>query len=358
MSNPTSTPTPPEAAGAAAVSDETEPLLVVEDLRIVYDSPRGPVEACSGVNLTVRPGEFVGIVGESGCGKSTLLFGIAQLHTAPARIAGGRVLFRGRNLVELPIKELNDLRWRNIAVVMQSAMNALNPVRTIADQFKDAILAHEKWSEEKIRERSAEVLRLVAIDPVHLRSYPHQLSGGMRQRAMIAMALLFTPDLIVMDEPTSALDVVAQRSLMVQIKELQQQLGFAVVFVTHDMSLVSHFSDRLLVMYAGQVVEFGPTRTVFDTPSHPYSRSLLDAFPSIRGPKVPLTGIPGDPPNLAHPPAGCRFNPRCPQVRERCRTEAPELFDVTGGEVVSRCLAHHPTEPLSLAQAEEVEVQS
>jgi oligopeptide/dipeptide ABC transporter ATP-binding protein len=360
MSNPTSTPTPPEAAGAATVSAETEPLLVVADLRIVYDSPRGPVEACSGVNLTVRPGEFVGIVGESGCGKSTLLFGIAQLHTEPARIAGGRVLFRGRDLVKLPIKELNDLRWRNIAVVMQSAMNALNPVRTIGDQFKDAILAHEKWSEDRIRERSAEVLRLVAIDPVHLRSYPHQLSGGMRQRAMIAMALLFTPDLIVMDEPTSALDVVAQRSLMVQIKELQQQLGFAVVFVTHDMSLVSHFSDRLLVMYAGQVVEFGPTRTVFDTPSHPYSRSLLDAFPSIRGPKVPLTGIPGDPPNLAHPPAGCRFNPRCPQVQERCLTEVPELFDVdvAGGEVVSRCLFHHPTEPLTVVQDEEVEVQS
>ena len=358
MSNPTSTPTPPEAADAAAVSAETEPLLVVEDLRIVYDSPRGPVEACSGVNLTVRPGEFEGIVGESGCGKSTLLFGIAQLHSAPARSAGGQVLFKGRDLVGMPVKELNDLRWRELAVVMQSAMNALNPVRTIADQFKDAILAHEKWPEERIRERSAEVLRLVAIDPVHLRSYPHQLSGGMRQRAMIAMALLFTPDLIIMDEPTSALDVVAQRSLMVQIKELQQQLGFAVVFVTHDMSLVSHFSDRLLVMYAGQVVEFGPTRTVFDTPSHPYSRSLLDAFPSIRGPKVPLTGIPGDPPNLARPPAGCRFHPRCPQVRERCLTEAPELFDVAGGEVVSRCLAHHPTEPLNLAQAEEVEVQS
>jgi len=372
MSDPTSTPTPPEAtasaavaatAGSAATAADGEALLVVEDLRIVYDSPRGPVEACSGVNLTVRPGEFVGIVGESGCGKSTLLFGIAQLHTEPARIAGGRVLFRGRDLVRLPVRELNDLRWRNIAVVMQSAMNALNPVRTIGDQFKDAILAHEKWSEEKIHERSAEVMQLVAIDPVHLHSFPHQLSGGMRQRAMIAMALLFTPDLIVMDEPTSALDVVAQRSLMVQIKELQQQLGFAVVFVTHDMSLVSHFSDRLLVMYAGQVVEFGPTRTVFDTPSHPYSRSLLDAFPSIRGPKVPLTGIPGDPPNLAHPPAGCRFNPRCPVVHERCRSEAPELFDVAGAAVVSRCLAHHPTEPLVLASqahdaAQEAEVQS
>jgi len=180
----------------------------------------------------------------------------------------------------------------------------------------------------------------------------------MRQRSMIAMALLLTPDLVIMDEPTSALDVVAQRSLMAQIKELQDRLGFAVIFVTHDMSLVSHFSDRLLVMYAGQVVEFGPTRTVFDTPSHPYSKSLLDAFPSIRGPKVPLVGIPGDPPNLAHPPAGCRFHPRCPVAQERCESEEPELFTVSSAgaagasgasvPVLSRCLAHHPSEPLEI----------
>ena len=159
---------------------------------------------------------------------------------------------------------------------------------------------------------------MVGIDPVHLKSYPHQLSGGMRQRSMIAMALLFTPDLVIMDEPTSALDVVAQRSLMVQIKELQDELGFAVIFVTHDMSLVSHFSDRLMVMYAGQVAEFGPTRQVFDAPQHPYTIGLMEAFPSIRGPRVPLTGIPGSPPDLARPPQGCRFAPRCPKVMTRC----------------------------------------
>src|SRR5262249_12950218 len=159
---------------------------------------------------------------------------------------------------------------------------------------------------------------LVCIDKVHLDSYPHQLSGGMRQRTMIAMALLFTPELVIMDEPTSALDVVAQRSLMVQVKELQRRLGFAIIFVTHDMSLVSHFSDQLIVMYAGQAVEFGPTRQVFDAPSHPYSQGLLDAFPSIRGPRAVLMGIPGSPPDLSHPPCGCRFHPRCPFAFDRC----------------------------------------
>jgi peptide/nickel transport system ATP-binding protein len=215
-------------------------------------------------------------------------------------------------------------------------MNALNPVASIGAQFADAMAAHGKRGRAEIAERSVEVLRLVGIDPIHLRSYPHQLSGGMRQRAMIAMALLFTPDLVIMDEPTSALDVVAQRALMHQIRQLQARLGFAVVFVTHDMSQVSHYSDQLLVMYAGQVVEHGPTRTVFDAPAHPYSRGLLEAFPSIRGPRVPLTGIPGSPPDLARPPTGCRFQPRCPVALPECAGTRPALYPV--GPAHSRCL--------------------
>jgi len=316
------------------------PILSVEDLTVVYDSPLGEVRAVDGVGLSVDRGEFVGVVGESGCGKSTLLFAVARLLSPPARIAGGSVTFRGVNLVTMTDRELNHLRWRHYSVVMQSAMNALNPVISIGAQFKDAIEAHARYTKQEILERSTEVLQLVGIDPVHLRSYPHQLSGGMRQRAMIAMALLFTPDLVIMDEPTSALDVVAQRSLMVQIKELQQRLGFAVVFVTHDMSLVSHFSDQLLVMYAGRVVEAGPTRTVFDTPAHPYSQGLLDAFPSIRGPRVPLTGIPGAPPDLRVPPPGCRFAPRCPHSRDVCHRVEPHLYEV--GPARSRCLRHVP----------------
>ena len=315
-----------------------EPILDVQDLSVDYLADRGAVRAVADVSFTLGPGEFLGIVGESGCGKSTLLFAIAQLLAPPAEIADGRVTFHGQSLVGLTDRQLAAVRWKDLSVVMQSAMNALNPTKSIGSQFKDALRAHGVGARSEIADRSAEVLRMVGIDPVHLKSYPFQLSGGMRQRSMIAMAMLFTPDLVIMDEPTSALDVVAQRSLMVQIKELQQRLGFAIIFVTHDMSLVSHFSDRLMVMYAGQVAEAGATRKVFDAPRHPYSAGLLDAFPSIRGPKVPLTGIPGRPPDLARPPAGCRFAPRCPQVMDRCRVDAPELYAVDGVDV--RCLRY------------------
>jgi peptide/nickel transport system ATP-binding protein len=325
-------------------------ILTTRGLSVEYGTADGAVVAVDNVDLDVRPGEFVGVVGESGCGKSTLLFAIARLLSPPAEISGGTVEFRGDNLVTMTEKQLNVLRWRNLSVVMQSAMNALNPVTSIGAQFKDTLVAHGKPSKREIAERSVEVLKLVGIDPVHLHSYPFQLSGGMRQRAMIAMALLFTPDLVIMDEPTSALDVVAQRSLMVQIKQLQEELGFAVVFVTHDMSLVSHFSDRLVVMYAGQVVESGPTRAVFDNPSHPYTRGLLDAFPSIRGPRVRLTGIAGRPPELRNPPSGCRFNPRCPVVMPHCPTTPPDLYPADGS--VARCLRHAPaTDAAAVSEA-------
>jgi peptide/nickel transport system permease protein len=336
----------PRAASPAAeprpadVPVDGEKILEVRDLSVAYASDRGDVVAVDHVDFELARGEFLGIVGESGCGKSTLLYAIARLLGAPlsGEITGGRVIFRGRDMVTLTERELRRIRWREYSVVMQSAMNALNPVLTVAAQMRDACEAHSDMSASEIETRSKEVLRLVSIDPVHLHSYPHQLSGGMRQRAMIAMALLFTPDLIIMDEPTSALDVVAQRSLMMQIKELQQELGFAVIFVTHDMSLVSHFSDRLMVMYAGQVAEFGETRRVFDKPLHPYSRGLLEAFPSIRGAKTHLLGIPGAPPDLLRPPTGCRFAPRCPHAMAVCHAAEPRLLDIDGDLV--RCVLY------------------
>jgi peptide/nickel transport system permease protein len=331
---------PPRDRPEATVEDG--PVLKVEDLSVAYATDAGPVVAVDHVDFELARGEFLAIVGESGCGKSTLLYAIARLlgSPQPGEIVGGSVLFRGRDLVLLEEKELRAIRWRDLSVVMQSAMNALNPVLTVADQMRDACRAHSNMSNKEIEERSREVLRLVSIDPVHLHSYPHQLSGGMRQRAMIAMALLFTPELVIMDEPTSALDVVAQRSLMVQIKELQERLGFAVIFVTHDMSLVSHFSDRLLVMYAGQVAELSETQALFDRPLHPYSQGLLEAFPSIHGPKVRLAGIPGAPPDLAHPPAGCRFAPRCPRAEARCLEAEVPLYRRNGSLV--RCVLQEP----------------
>ena len=311
-------------------------VLEVRDLSVEYLLERGTVLAVDEVSFDLAAGEFIGIVGESGCGKSTLLFAIAQLLVPPAEIIGGSVVFKGRNMVGLTDKEMTAIRWKDLSVVMQSAMNALNPVKSIGAQFADAMRAHGVASKAQIADRSAEVLRMVGIDPIHLKSYPHQLSGGMRQRSMIAMAMLFTPDLVIMDEPTSALDVVAQRSLMVQIKELQERLGFAIIFVTHDMSLVSHFSDRLLVMYAGQVAELGATRKVFDHPLHPYSRGLLEAFPAIAGPKVSLTGIPGAPPDLSSTPNECRFLPRCNRSIEACSAGVPELIEKDGTLV--RCV--------------------
>jgi peptide/nickel transport system ATP-binding protein len=294
-----------DAAGRAPAG-RAGAMLTVSDLSVEYAMDRGTVVAVDNVSFHLDPGEFIGIVGESGCGKSTLLFAIAQLLVSPAAITGGSVIFQGQNMVGLTDKQMATVRWKDMSVVMQSAMNALNPVKSIEAQFRDAMWAHGRTARAEVAARSAE--------------------------------MLLTPDLVIMDEPTSALDVVAQRSLMVQIKELQEELGFAVIFVTHDMSLVSHFSDRLMVMYAGQVAELGPTRHVFDSPLHPYSAGLLDAFPSIRGPRVPLTGIPGSPPDLARPPPGCRFAPRCPKVMSRCEQEAPELYGVDGISV--RCFLH------------------
>ena len=313
-------------------------LLEVRGLSVAYATDADPVVAVDNVDFDLSAGEFLAVVGESGCGKSTLMLAISQLLVKPAGITSGSVAFHGREMAQMSDKQLRHVRWQEFSVVMQSAMNSLNPVMTIGQQMRDACKAHQAMSKEEIAERSKQVLRLVSIDPVHLNSYPHQLSGGMRQRCMIAMALLFTPDLVIMDEPTSALDVVAQRSLMRQIKELQDRLGFATLFVTHDIALVGHFSDRVLVMYAGQVAELGSTRSLFSTPRHPYARALLEAYPTVRGPKIPLTGIAGSPPNVAALPPACRFQPRCADAMPECSVVPPPLYDM--GDSIVRCLLY------------------
>jgi peptide/nickel transport system ATP-binding protein len=324
---------------ASAPSGDRQVILDIKDLSVEYAGETAGVMAVDRVSLQVGKGEFLGVVGESGCGKSTLLFAVARLLQPPAEIVGGDVVFAGQNLIHMREKQLRHLRWRDYSIVMQSAMNALNPVMSIGSQLADAINAHGRVPKREAKRRGADVLELVGIDPVHLDSYPHQLSGGMRQRAMIAMALIFTPDLIIMDEPTSALDVVAQRSLMVQIKQLQREFGFTVIFVTHDMALVGRYSDRLAIMYAGQLVELDTTRAIFKDPKHPYTQGLLAAYPSVHGPKQELKGIPGRPPDLRFPPAGCRFHPRCPHAMNICPVAEPDLYTPRGTDLV-RCFLY------------------
>jgi oligopeptide/dipeptide ABC transporter ATP-binding protein len=296
------------------------PILEISDLSVVYRTPGGDVRAVENVSLELNPGEVVGLCGESGSGKSTLAYGATRLLRTPALVTSGSVHYGGRrltgggdpvDLMTMTHHELRAMRWREIAIVFQSAMNALNPVLRIQDQLLDAIQAHLKLSRREAHDKAAELLDLVGIPRNRLRSYPHELSGGMRQRVMIAMALAADPEVVIMDEPTTALDVVVQRDILAQIVELKERLGFAVLFITHDLSLLLELADRIAVMYAGRLMETGASQDLIRDPAHPYTRGLLNSFPSIRGPRRELTGIPGSPPDLRDPAPGCPFVPRC-----------------------------------------------
>ncbi len=309
------------------------PLLSVSDLRVEYLTGSGAVKAVDGVSFDIAQGEVLGLAGESGSGKSTIAHALMRLLHPPAVIAGGEIRFQDQDVLALSGRDLEDFRWSKISMVFQSAMNSLNPVMTIGDQITDAIHAHKKISKTRANERAAELLEAVGIEPQRLRSYPHQLSGGMRQRAVIAIALALEPPMMIMDEPTTALDVVMQREIMQQIEELKLRLGFSILFITHDLSLLVEFSDRIAVMYAGEIVELGPAREIFSNPLHPYTRGLMNSFPALEGKKVHLTGIPGSPPNMLNPPSGCRFHPRCSlfqpmhaQVRPKLREAEPGHF--------------------------------
>lgn len=312
------------------------PLLTVHRLQVHYATARGTVKAVQDVSFSIEPGEVFGLAGESGCGKTTIGYAITRLHKPPAFIAGGNIWFDGRDLLALSEEEIREVRWRDISIVPQSAMNALNPVLTVGDQIVDAILAHESIPRHVAEERAAELLTMVSIDPSRLRHYPHQFSGGMRQRAVIAIALALKPRLVVLDEPTTALDVVVQRDIMQQLAALKDQLGFSMLFITHDLSLMVEFSDRIGIMYAGNLVEVANARALFSVPHHPYTQGLMNSFPSIHGPRRALTGIPGTPPNLITPPQGCRFWPRCPvAIAGTCDREVPALRPVGGDHNVA-----------------------
>jgi peptide/nickel transport system ATP-binding protein len=320
----------------------TSTLIELERLVVDYVLPDGRVRAVDGIDLRIEPGEIVGLAGESGCGKSTTAQAVMQILRPPAQVTSGRILFRGEDLTGLGREELRKFRWRNVSMVFQSAMSALNPVLRIGDQFVDMMKAHERVSKSDALGRAGDLLELVGIDRRRVRAYPHELSGGMRQRTIIAMALALEPELVIMDEPTTALDVVVQREILQQIQDLQRELGFAVLFITHDLSLLLEFADRIAIMYAGEIVERTTAATLFGNPLHPYTVGLMRSFPPLTGPMERMTGIPGTPPDLAAPPAGCRFHPRCPHCRvedaalyARQTAERPTLREVEPGHHVA-----------------------
>jgi peptide/nickel transport system ATP-binding protein len=302
-----------------------EPLLSISDLCVDYITDDGNARAVNKVNLDIYPGETVGLAGESGCGKSTLAFAIANLHNAPALISGGQINFQGQDVLTMSPEELRQFRWSKASMVFQSAMNSLNPVITIGDQLVDVVLAHETISIAEAEKRAIAMLDMVGIHASRMKSYPHQLSGGMRQRVVIAIALILRPKLIIMDEPTTALDVVVERDIMDQLYDLKEELGFAILFISHDLGLMGQITDRIGIMYAGKMVELGETEGIIANPQHPYTQGLLRSFPTIHGPKERLEGIPGHPLNLLDVPDGCYFQDRCSQCDTICIDMMPNI---------------------------------
>ncbi|WP_201002003.1 ABC transporter ATP-binding protein [Paenibacillus glycanilyticus] len=308
-------------------------LLQVRHLSIEYAAARGVVRAVDDVTFSIGKGEIFGLAGESGCGKSTTAFGVSRLLRHPARIAGGSVQLDGTELTTLSNEEFDRLRWSKISIVLQSAMNNLNPVLKICDQLTDAILAHEPHAGKEVRQRAEQLMRLVDLPVDRLDSYPHELSGGMRQRVVIAMALALQPSLVIMDEPTTALDVVVQNGIIRKIMELQKKFGFSILFITHDLPLMLEMCDRIGIMYAGKLVEVTSREQILQKPRHPYTQGLLNSFPSLSGPKQRLSGNPGHTPDLIRPPAGCRFCPRCSQALALCETQQPNLMQDEKGQI-------------------------
>ena len=306
------------------------PLLKIQNLCVDYVTDHGNARAVNNVDLEIHPGETVGLAGESGCGKSTLAFAIANLHCAPALITGGEILFEGKDVLKMSEEELRSFRWAKASMVFQSAMNALNPVITIGEQMIDVVLAHEDVTRAEAKARAIKSLELVDIHASRMESYPHQLSGGMRQRVVIAIALILRPKLIIMDEPTTALDVVVEREIMNQLYDLKEEFGFAILFISHDLALMGEITDRIGVMYGGKMIELGASTDLITSPKHPYTRGLLKSFPTIFGPKTRLEGIPGNPLNLLEVPNGCYFQSRCTECVDQCISQMPALKRLSG----------------------------
>ena len=327
------------AARAAAATQPVAgpaPILSVRDLSVEFESPSGPLRAVDEVSFDLRRGEILGLVGESGSGKTTAVMAMLRLLPPGGRVVGGSVRFDGQEILELGPDELRALRWSRLSIVFQGAMNALNPVRTVGDQIAEALRTHEAgMSEREIKDRVDELLRRVGISPGQGRRYPHTFSGGMRQRAMIALALACRPDVIIADEPTTALDVMIQAQILELLVGLAREYGMGTIIVTHDLGVVAQVCDRVVVMYGGRVAEKGDVTTIYGTPRHPYTQLLLNAFPNVAEEDRTLRAIPGTPPRLDALPPGCRFTPRCPYAFERCSAEIPPLYPQGDGHAAA-----------------------
>jgi peptide/nickel transport system ATP-binding protein len=318
-------------------------VVSVRDLRVYYATPRRPVRAVDGVTLDIAAGEVVGLVGESGCGKSTLGRGILGLLPEGA-VSDGQVLFGGRNLVEMTDKELRKLRGPDLGLIFQEPMTRLNPLMRIEDHFRETLEEHEpKLSDTEVRRRSLEALGRMGIPPTRFRQYPHEFSGGMRQRIMIALALVLRPKLLIADEPTTSLDVIVEAQILRILSDLRETFGTALLLITHNLGIVAEACDRVAVMYAGKIVEEGPAREVFIEPAHPYTRELLRSTISLD--TMELHSIPGAPPNLIDPPRACRFHPRCPNAMQVCAVKDPIEVRLDGVRRVE-CWLHGPEEEI------------
>lgn len=333
-------PTPGSPNGLATAT--SPPILSVQDLWIEYATSRGPLQAVRGATFELQAGESLALIGESGSGKTTLGLALVRLLPRAAQVTRGTVLYQRKGTI-LDVGTLGDellrrFRWEECAMVFQGAQNSLNPVLTIGDQFVDTVRAHRRLSNREIRERAGELLRMVQLEPERvLRSYPHELSGGMRQRVLIAMSLLLEPQILILDEPTTALDILTQRAIIDLLRRLKEQLKFATIFVSHDLSLAAELADRVATMYAGRIVELGPVDDIFYRSAHPYTGALLDAVPTVVGGDEKLISIPGSPPDLRNLPPGCPFHPRCAFAIERCRTDDVPTESVSDRQLVA-CL--------------------
>ncbi len=300
-------------------------LLEVSDLTMHYMTKKGEVKAVDDVSFSLERGEALGLVGESGCGKTSIALTLLKLLPENARFLGGHVHFKGQDLVKMPEEQMRKVRWKGISMIFQAAMNSLNPVYRVGDQIIEAMQTHMEISTEAAKKRVAELYDLVGIDPKMMERYPHEYSGGMKQRAVIAMALSCDPEIIIADEPTTALDVIVQEKILREMREIQKKLNMGMIYISHDIAVIAEVADKMGVMYAGKLVEFGNTEDIFQRPVHPYTKALMSAFPSIEGEKRKLESLPGEPPDLINPPKGCRFHPRCPYATAICTKEDPSF---------------------------------